>query len=110
MGTLKYDDVSVEFDDRLLAHLEIVIVQKLRRQEPFLMTWQQLEGADGGRTGIWLHSNSSLMFRFDGKEKVNVDHDWLNALMASANSPMGLVVSGDDGGMLHPSNDVPVPA
>ena len=105
MGTLKYDDVSVEFDDRLLAHLEIVIVQKLRRQEAFLMTWQHTDGIEGGRSGIWLHANSSLMFRFDGKDKVLVDHDWLAALMVSANSPMGLVVSGDDGSMRHPSHD-----
>jgi hypothetical protein len=105
MGTLKYDDVSVDFDDRLLAHLEIVIVQKLRRQEAFLMTWQHSDGIEGGRSGIWLHAGSSLMFRFDGKDKVLVDHEWLAALMVSANSPMGLVVSGDDGGMRHPSHD-----
>ncbi|GAB2468610.1 hypothetical protein HD599_000605 [Conyzicola lurida] len=105
MGTLKYDDVSVDFDDRLLAHLEIVIVQKLRRHEAFLMTWQHGDSAAGGRSGIWLHTGASLMFRFGGRDKVVVDHEWLAALMVSANSPMGLVVSGDDGGMRHPSHD-----
>ncbi len=33
MGTLTYDAVVTEFDDRLLAHLQIVIVNKLGRHE-----------------------------------------------------------------------------
>jgi hypothetical protein len=36
MGTLEYDGVAVEFDDRLLAHLELVMVQKMRRQEKLM--------------------------------------------------------------------------
>ena len=32
MGTLQYDGVLVEFDDRLLAHLQIVIVQKIQSE------------------------------------------------------------------------------
>ena len=103
MGTLKYDGVTVDFEDRLLAHLEIVIVQKLRRQEPFLMTWQDDVGAAGGRSGIWLHPSSLLFFHFSGREKVEIDHDWLMKLMASANSAMGLFVSDDAGEAVHPS-------
>ena len=103
MGTLKYDGVTVEFDDRLLAHLEIVIVQKLRRQESFLMTWQDEIGLAGGRSGIWLHPASMLHFHFAGKEKVVIDHDWVMKLMASANSAMGLFVSDDSGEALDPS-------
>jgi hypothetical protein len=103
MGTLKYDGITVEFDDLLLAHLEIVIVQKLRRQEAFLMTWQDEIGLAGGRSGIWLHPASMLHFHFAGKEKVVIDHDWTMRLMASANSAMGLFVSDDAGEALHPS-------
>jgi len=103
MGTLKYDGVTVEFDDRLLAHLEIVIVQKLRRQEAFLMTWQDDEGLAGGRSGIWLHPSANMFFHFTGKEKVAIDHDWLMKLMASANSAMGLFVADEEGDAAHPS-------
>lgn len=103
MGTLKYDGVTVDFDDRLLAHLEIVIVQKLRRQEPFLMTWQDDEGQAGGRSGIWLHPAANMFFHFAGKEKVEIDHDWLMKLMASANSAMGLFVADEAGDAAHPS-------
>ena len=103
MGTLKHDGVTVEFDDRLLAHLEIVIVQKLRRQEAFLMTWQDELGLAGGRSGIWLHPASMLHFHFAGKDKLVIDHDWVMKLMASANSAMGLFVADDAGEALHPS-------
>lgn len=103
MGTLKYDGVTVEFDDVTLAHLEIVIVQKLRRQEGFLMTWQDDDSVAGGRSGIWLHPAAQLFFHFAGKEKVAIDHDWLMSLMASANSAMGLFVVDGAGVAAHPS-------
>jgi len=103
MGTLKYDGVTVDFDDLLLAHLEIVIVQKLRRQEGFLMTWQDEVGLAGGRSGIWLHPAAMLHFHFAGKSRVEIDHEWVKKLMISANSPMGLFVSDDTGTALHPA-------
>ena len=103
MGTFTYDRVSVDFDDRLLAHLEIVIVQKLRRQESFLMTWQDEMGMAGGRSGIWLHPAAMIHFHFAGNEKVVIDHDWVAILMISANSAMGLFVTDDAGEALHPS-------
>ena len=39
MGTLTYDSkLAVSFDDRILAHLQVVIGNKLRRGEPFFFT------------------------------------------------------------------------
>lgn len=38
MGSLRYDGQWVEFDDDVLAHLQIVIIGKLRRGESFLMS------------------------------------------------------------------------
>jgi hypothetical protein len=36
MGYLMYDgDTRINFDDRVLAHLEMVIINKLRRREAF---------------------------------------------------------------------------
>jgi hypothetical protein len=103
MGTLKYDGVTVEFEDRLLAHMEVVIVQKLRRQESFLMTWQESDDLGGGRTGIWLHQAVLLAFHFTTNETPQIDRGWLEKLMVSANSPMGLFVADEHGDAAHPS-------
>jgi len=103
MGTLKYDGTSVEFDDRTLAHLELVIVQKLRRQETFLMTWRDADAAGGGRTGIWVHQTAMMTFHFTTNENPKIDRAWLQKLMDSANSVMGLFVADAEGEAVHPS-------
>jgi hypothetical protein len=41
MGTLNYAKTTVEFDDRVLAHLKVVIVSKLRRGEPLQLSWKE---------------------------------------------------------------------
>ncbi len=50
MGTLIYGhgDLTVDFDDRTLAHLQVVIGTKLRRRESFLLSWSD-DGQDGER-------------------------------------------------------------
>ena len=55
MGTLRYNGSVVEFDDRLLAHLQIVIVEKIRRGEAFLMSWSDTAGTGDGHSAIWIH-------------------------------------------------------
>jgi hypothetical protein len=104
MGTLKYDGTSVDFDDIVLAHLEIVIVQKLRRQETFLMTWQEPKESGGGRTGIWIHPTAMMTFHFATGDKPDIDRAWLQTLMDSANSLMGMFVSDVGGEAVHPSD------
>ncbi|WP_297345228.1 hypothetical protein [Amnibacterium sp.] len=39
MGTLTYDGTVIEFDDRTLTHLEIVIVQRFRTGNGVLLSW-----------------------------------------------------------------------
>ncbi|MEN2742255.1 hypothetical protein ABCS02_31130 [Microbacterium sp. X-17] len=45
MGSLIYDSTVIEFDERLLLHLQIVIVNKLRRHES--LTGPVVTGEDG---------------------------------------------------------------
>jgi len=97
MGTLKYDGTSVEFDDRLLAHLEVVVIQKLRRQEAFFMSWREPDTAGGGRTGIWVHPASNLTFHLSSDDRPSVDRAWIEKLAASASSPGGLFVMDAEG-------------
>jgi hypothetical protein len=103
MGTLKYDGTSVEFDDLMLAHVQIVVIQKLRRQESFQLTWREPEAIGGGHTAIWLHPVSDITFHFTKSDKLTIDKNWLQSLMESANSPRGMFVTGADGRPADPS-------
>lgn len=93
MGTLSYDGSTVEFDDRLLSHLQIVIMQKFRRQESFVMSWLDSLAVGDGRSSIWLTPNAPLYFRFAGSRVPDIDREWLDTLTRSAAGPSGLIVT-----------------
>jgi hypothetical protein len=100
MGTLIYGhgDLSVDFDDRTLAHLQMVIGTKLRRRESFLLSWSEDGQESELRTSIWLDSSVPLYFRYSGAKMPDLNHDWISLLMAGANSGTGLVVTGEPAG------------
>ena len=53
MGYIVYDGDVLEFkvEDRLLAHLQIVIVNKFRQNESFMFSWKEpIETGDGRPT------------------------------------------------------------
>lgn len=97
MGTLQYDGSKTEFDDRLLAHLHIVIVQKLRTNDSFAMSWMNALSIGDGRTSIWLDRTIPLRFTFNGSRPPAINRDWLHTLQVSADSSSGLLVTGEDG-------------
>lgn len=97
MGTLIYDRTVVEFDDRLLAHLQIVLVQKFRREEAFLMSWINSVSIGDGRSAMWLTPTAPVYFRFSGSRVPEIDRGWLDLLSESAASSTGLVVVESDG-------------
>jgi len=99
MGYLMYKGMIVDFDDRLLAHLQIVIVQKLRRGESFLLSWPDA-GKSGGHSSAWLHPSIPLYFRFSGGHAPSLNERWLHCLNESANSSAGLVVIGEEDSLL----------
>lgn len=91
MGKLIYDGtVKVDFDDRTLAHLQLVIGSKLRRGEPFHFTWKDDASIGDGRTSVWLHPRSSLVYKFYGGRNPRLNPAWIDALAYTANSPGGL--------------------
>jgi hypothetical protein len=92
MGTLTYAGTSIDFPDRLLAHLQVVIVNKLRRREGFAMTWQDPEGAGEGRSAIWLDASIPLFFKFEGARPATISRHWLTTLADTANATTGLLV------------------
>ncbi|HWR84661.1 MAG TPA: ATP-dependent DNA ligase [Rhodoglobus sp.] len=91
MGKLSIDGtVSVDFDDRLLAHLQLVIGAKLRRGESFHLTWRDEPEIGEGRTIVWIHPATPIQYRFDLAEKPQLNRAWLEALTLSAASASGL--------------------
>ncbi|MFH8251859.1 ATP-dependent DNA ligase [Microbacterium sp. B2969] len=93
MGRFQYEDsVRVDFDDRVLAHLQTVMGMKLRRSESFYFTWRESVDLGGGRTSVWIHSRAGLVFKFHGSRMPRLNRTWLDALMQTANSPGGLQI------------------
>src|SRR4029078_13353884 len=66
MGRFVYDrDATVEMDDRTLAHLQVVIINKLRRQESFALTLR-----DDQRTlSVWVCPQTAVQFVYSGNRQ-----------------------------------------
>jgi hypothetical protein len=92
MGYIVYDGDVLEFkvEDRLLAHLQIVIVNKFRKGESFTFSWKEPNETGDGRSTVWLSPNIGLRFKFAGGRTVEINPTWLAALYATAASGRGL--------------------
>ncbi|GEP48113.1 ATP-dependent DNA ligase [Microbacterium saccharophilum] len=91
MGKLTYDRVvKVDFEDRQLAHLQLVIGTKLRRGESFHFSWKDDTSIGDGRTTIWVHPHCSLVYKYYGSRRPQLNMAWVEALAYTANSPSGL--------------------
>jgi hypothetical protein len=95
MGKLIYDGIEIEFDDRVLTHLQIVIGSKLRRGEGFFFSWHDSADIGDGRSSIWLHDSIPLYFKFFGGHSPNINRQWIETLTLSANSGFGLLLSAE---------------
>jgi hypothetical protein len=84
--------LKVDFDDRVLAHLQVVISNKLRRGESFLFTWRDDSSLGDGRTSVWLNPNLAMAFKYYGSRPPALNRTWVEALAVTANSPVGLYV------------------
>ncbi|KFF58848.1 ATP-dependent DNA ligase [Cryobacterium sp. MLB-32] len=93
MGKLTYDSsLTADFDDRVLAHIQLVIGTKLRRGESFYFSWRDDPLAGGGRSTVWLHPGIPLTFKYFGSRVPSLNREWVEALSLSANSSAGLQV------------------
>ncbi|QNO36812.1 ATP-dependent DNA ligase [Protaetiibacter sp. SSC-01] len=99
MGSLIYgvSGIEISFDDRVLAHLELVINAKLRRRESFMLSWRDSPGVGDGRSSIWLDTAIPLYFRYSGSRVPLIDKDWLEELVIQAGSTRGLVLGEEPG-------------
>jgi len=93
MGKLLYGSagVAIEFDDRTLAHVQLVLGAKLRRHEALFFSWRDVKG--GTRGSIWVSSTLPMYFTFDSDDRQPINRVWLEALIESSNSAQGLWLS-----------------
>jgi len=94
MGYIVYDGELLEFkvEDRVLAHLQIVIVNKFRRGESFLFSWHEPIETGDGRATVWMAPTVGLRFKFAGSRPPEINPTWLAALYDEAASGRGLHV------------------
>ena len=92
MGFLLYGRPAeeIEIEDRTLAHIKIVILAKLRRNESFAFSFEHDPSDDGGRSTIWLNPAIPLRFKFEEERQPVLDRRWLELLVVAANSVDGL--------------------
>ncbi|WP_425326973.1 hypothetical protein [Rathayibacter caricis] len=90
MGRLLYGTPpsAHPFDDRALAHLQLVITAKLRRSEAFVLSIDA--DADGRHSELWLHPAIPLQYEYDAPVGPEVNAHWLRELSAAANGRRGL--------------------
>lgn len=88
MGSLHYGSppASFEFDDRTLAHVELVMLAKLRRNESFALS---IDGSGESRQTVWINSSATLRFEF-GSAVHEINREWLDELIDSANTTTGM--------------------
>ncbi|MGX5682601.1 DUF7882 family protein [Schumannella luteola] len=108
MGTLTYDTTIVQFDDRLLTHLQIAIVRLFRRQISFPMSWKRGPDIGSGRGSLWMVHTNPVYFDFDGSRIPTISDEWVSRLEQSATSSTGLIVSGEHGEISEVGPSTPV--
>jgi hypothetical protein len=94
MGALLYGTppTSHDIEDRALAHLQIVIINKFRRDEAFAFRIDASSGRGDGRRTLWLHPSIPVQFSFRASLMPAINPDWVRALMEEANSSRGLLL------------------
>ncbi|WP_158862080.1 DUF7882 family protein [Leifsonia sp. AG29] len=87
MGTLLYGAQAreIEIDDLLLAHLEVAMLSKMRRREPFALTWREpLDDEQGVRRTVWVSDATELVFLYTTARSPELNRAWIEALAVGA--------------------------
>ena len=95
MGTLHYgaSRTSIRVDDRTLAHLQVVITTKLRRNEGMLLQWDRGVENGSGRGAFWVHPSSDLIYDYEGGREPALDPAELDRMMVEASGRHGLRIA-----------------
>jgi hypothetical protein len=93
IGTLSYGgSIASMIDDRALAHLQAVMLNKLRRGESFAYSWKTPAADGDGRSTIWVSPHIPLHFKYSGGRPPIINAAWVQVLMDTANTSRGLML------------------
>lgn len=93
MGTLHYDGSKFVLDDRVLAHLQIIMSLKLRRNEGFFVSWTVDAEEGAGRNAIWIGNGVPIRIQYRGSRPPSINREWAESLAQSANTNSGLIIT-----------------
>lgn len=106
MGTFVYDTkYTVEIEDRTLGHLRVIVMNKLRRDEPFMFDVDMHDGS--GHRSYWIHPGVPLQFRLYSTHPLPINRAWIDVLMTAASSPNGLTLLTEPDETQRPIGDSP---
>ena len=77
MGSIIYGRLAIDFEDRLLSHLHVVIMQCFRNNRSFAMSWVNATESGDGHGSIWLHPDGDIAFRFTGSRVPAMNPEWI---------------------------------
>lgn len=102
MGKLVYGSgQEYDLDDRVLAHVKLAIVAKLRRHESFLVNWEVPVEYGSGRVSLWISREVPLAFEFNGGRPPAINPLWLEALMHTSQRTGGMIVMSEEAAEKH---------
>lgn len=101
MGQLIYGAVKYTLDDRVLAHLQVIVSMKLRRGENFFVSWRSSMADGSGRQSVWIDNGMHLGFHYDGARIPTVNREWAEAMATSASTNFGLQLTNEAGELLN---------
>jgi hypothetical protein len=93
VGTLFYDGVAIEMNDRTLSHVKIAIIQKMRRAESFTFSWVHSAEENPGRSTIWLHPSIPIRFEFENPVQPELNTRWIESILRSASTTGGILLT-----------------
>ena len=96
MGKLHYGDSTFEMEDRLLAHLQLIIGVKLRRGENFFMSWKAADSSSSGRHAVWIDNGVPIHCEYEGAVPVEPNLTWAERLADLASKGGGLIIQAED--------------
>jgi hypothetical protein len=100
VGRLIYGATVYQLDDRLLAHLQMIVAAKLRRHENFFVSWRS-PSSSKGRQSVWIDNGMHLAFEYDDTELPTVNRDWVETMATSAATAFGLQLTDELGELLN---------
>jgi len=90
VGRLFYQGRAVlDVDDRTLAHLRVVMMNKLRRGESFML---HAPHPSAGTLSLWLSASTPLVLQFWGGRSPSLDQHLVERMFDEANGPNGLTL------------------